>query len=502
MARKGKKEASGAAKLNDADPISTLSKQLESHSGLEGVRNFCDHPIQDIDPILEEVVGVVVDLEWHINKPEGKINEMGLATFPMAQLRDCQTSSDFLRLLITAEVYHFRIVETCHMRNSGEDGFGVTFYGVERHSLFAPTRFVRQEMAINIFNRFLGGMKCEDGSVRPVIVIAHGWQQDRTQLKNEWDIKFQKDFSIVKTIDSITSLIIDAGILGKSDQSRKEDRWKFHELLTGFGIETTDLYLHNAGNDAVYELFIVFLVALFDKVYTPPILRPIALSANGMDPHCLPRFPSLRSQLRPATIGRLPSDFHIAELSPNEILAKFIEAKKSGPTSSWGYAKFCPHCEVSDDHEAEECEADKSLLECTLCRIAPGEVNEVFRATKNRVGHTAGRCVRQYSFIIPPMPSLPDWMTVRFSQANLAERLTPSRAVALNDSEVLSLLMCGKTPIDGLTDRDGVILGRQVINDEEAIIWGLEIQDDDDVATLPEVEQKTRLLEWWENKNP
>jgi hypothetical protein len=67
---------------------------------------------------LEHAIGVAFDLEWFseidgskiIAQIEGKLTQVGWTVFPMAALKDCQTSDTFTRLMKTSTTHFVRII--------------------------------------------------------------------------------------------------------------------------------------------------------------------------------------------------------------------------------------------------------------------------------------------------------------------------------------------------------------------------------------------------------
>lgn len=346
-------------------------------------------------------------------------------------------------------------METCHMRNTDLEVFGIQFGDAERNSLSAPTRFVHQCESLSVLKTFLDDQRCDDGLKKPVILIGHGFNHDEEHFKSEWnwDIRYGALKSVVYTITSLTGLGIRAGIFPKppkAEPGEPSNSLRFHDLLIEFNIKTGDLWLHNGANDAVYDFLVFSLIVL------NPMLYPDADTPFTAD-----------SSINGQTL--------------NEILDVVAVAKKKVDPPTWGYAKYCFYCEADDDHDSEEKkEICKASLECTLCKAAPGSENAKFRAKKNRTGHTADRCVHQYRHVIPP---LPEWVTEKL---NDEECRAFSRAVAARDNEVVAALILEKfLPAGPLGIRE--VEAHDIAEKKEMLrLWNLETPGDGDVETLKE----------------
>jgi hypothetical protein len=190
----------------DPESLPYLRAQLQKFNGAELARHFTDSPLQGLPAKLNNALGIVMDLEWHKHLPEDKITEIGFAVFRMSILRECKSPADFAAILKKSAVYHIRVVERCHMRNTGPDSFGIRIRDAELNSLFAPTRFVHQAEALSVLKTFLDDQRCEDGSKRPVILIGHGFKFDEEHFKSEWDWDTRNLEFVVYTISSLSTL--------------------------------------------------------------------------------------------------------------------------------------------------------------------------------------------------------------------------------------------------------------------------------------------------------
>jgi hypothetical protein len=152
-----------------------------------------------------------MDLEWHKHLPQDKIIEVGFVVFRISILRNCKSPADFAPLMKKTAVYHMRIVETAHMRNTGTDDLGISFNGTERNSIYA----------LSVLKTFLDDQRCDDGSKKPVMLIGQGFRFDEEHFKSEWDWDIRKLDSVVYTFHSLTGLGKRAGISRRSTGARR-----------------------------------------------------------------------------------------------------------------------------------------------------------------------------------------------------------------------------------------------------------------------------------------
>lgn len=336
--------ALAATSLDSKQSLKTLATFLSKHTEVEIIGHFVDKPLPDAPTMLEHAIGIMVDLEWHqqaendkIPELDGRITQVGYTVVRMASLRDCKTSEDFLPLLLKPSTHFFRVVEHCHLRNKS-----AAFKDTEKNPLFCLTRFVNVEDMKAILQDVLNNQRLADGTRAPVILLGHGCNNDETRFRGEWDFRTDKMDGVVCTMKSIGKLAAQAGIILTPDRTKGESLPNFDKMLQGFQIETAGIWRHNGANDAVYQLTLVFLIALF------PILFPTAS-------------------------GGYPSDPTIAGQSVNEIRAKLAQGKETMAPLSVGYAKFCFYCETADDHEADAC-PNKGEIVCELCKNASGKL--------------------------------------------------------------------------------------------------------------------------------
>jgi hypothetical protein len=399
--------------VKDFESLTYMRQQLSKYNEIQIARHFTGDPLSNVYKKFNEDVGVCIDLEWHNNIPEGKINEIGLVVFPMSALRDCQSPADFKCHIAKFAVYHIRVLETYHMRNSGRDAYDNSFFDAEQHSIFAPTRFVPQLEVIEILQGFLDHQRCDDGTKRPVVVIGHGFRNDEENLKADWNFEIRKLEGVVYIIRSLSLLGVRAGIFSKPDKDSGERNLKFHEILVGFRFNIKELSLHNGANDAVYELVVYSLITPFPFLY-------------------------------PAATGPFPADSSIADKSLNELLDDLTTTKKDDLVPTWGYSMYCFYYEVGDDHNSEEKkEVCKAKIECSLCKNVPGPENAKYRSKKVRIGHSAARCTYQYRHVIP---ALPTWVTESLTDLN--DQRAFARAVATRDEHTMAGLIFDKIEVE------------------------------------------------------
>jgi hypothetical protein len=442
-------------KIVDPESLTFLRQQLLKCKDIDIARHFAGSPLQDLPEKLDDTLGISMDLEWHKHLPQDKIIEVGFVVFRMSILRDCKSPADFVSLMKKTAVYHMRIVETAHMRNTGTDDFGISFNGTERNSIYAPTRFVHQSEALSVLKTFLDDQRCDDGSKKPVMLIGQGFRFDEEHLKSEWDWDIRKLDSVVYTFKSLTGLGKRAGIFPEVERSQAGERdgdLRFNEILTGFGVETEGLSLHNGANDAVYEFLVFALI----------VLHPI---------------------LYPGAYIPFPANSSINGQSLNEVLDEVALAKQKVQPPTWGYAKYCFYCEVADDHDSEEKEACKAVLKCTLCASAPGSQNKRYLSKQNRMGHTVARCVHQYKHFIP---SLPDWVLELLPEAD--DQRAFSRAVAIRDRGAMADLVFDKVLPPGLLGTCEVEAQDEADKKEMLRLWNLDVPEDGEVENLAEWE--------------
>jgi hypothetical protein len=158
---------------------------------------------------------------------------------------------------------YIRVIENCHLGTAHPK-----FKDTERNSLFCPTRFVAQADAKAVPQDVLDNQTLEDGSKAPVILIGHCWNFDEHALKKEFNLSTPKLEGIVFEIKSLGRLAEQAGIIAAPKKALGESYPNFdHMLKAGFMINWAGTWRHNGANNAVYQMTLAFLIALFPLLY-------------------------------------------------------------------------------------------------------------------------------------------------------------------------------------------------------------------------------------------
>ncbi|PSN61759.1 hypothetical protein BS50DRAFT_639044 [Corynespora cassiicola Philippines] len=218
-------------------------------------------------------------------------------------------------MLKKLDVFHLRILETCHLCN-----YLGAFQDREMMFRFGNTCFVDREMAKKMLESQLN-LRDTDGNPAPVIIIGHGYKFDQVHLKREWHLDITKFGSI-------------------------EIRGKKHvHMIENFGIEIRDY--HNGGNDAVYEMNTSLLFALFTKLY-------------------------------PDAGNKYPEDSSISGRILTQILSDVSEVQLAKEQHDWGFEKFCFYCDTLNDHDTCP-ERRAGIPPCQLCSNVRGASNARYR---------------------------------------------------------------------------------------------------------------------------
>jgi hypothetical protein len=313
----------------------------------------------------------------------------------MSALSDCQGPADFSALLKKVSIMCVRVIENCHFRTTMPN-----FKDTEKNSLFCPTRFVAQADAKTVLEDVLNNQTLEDGSKAPVIPVGHGWKSDVAQLNKEFKLSVPKLERVFCTIESLARLAEQADIIPAPHRTLGERLPDFDTMLEyGFEIDLAGTWRHNGANDAVYQMTLAFMTALF------PLLYPGTAS------------------------GSWPSDPKIAGRTINEIWRDLARNEDNMPPLAVGNERFCYYCELADDHNAENCPT-KANLACSYCANAMGAQSK--RYCNAASGHSSSRYVKRYNHHVHQFP---DWL-VGLNLA-LENKQKLSQAMAVKDLELI-----------------------------------------------------------------
>jgi hypothetical protein len=290
---------------------------------------------------------------------------------------------------------YIRVIENCHPETAHPK-----FKDTERNSLFCPTRFVAQADAKAVPQDVLDNQTLEDGSKAPVILIGHGWNFDEHALKKEFNLSTPKLEGIVFEIKSLGRLAEQAGIIPAPQKALGESYPNFdHMLEAGFMINLAGTWRHNGANNAVYQMTLAFLIALF------PLLYPNTAS------------------------GSYPSDPTIEGQTINEIWQDLACYKDTMLPLAIGYERLCFYCETAEDHDTEDCPTKSSLV-CSYCANAMGSQNKRYRVVA--VGHSNEHCAKRYNHHVRQFP---EWLEKL--ELSLENKRKLSQAMALKDSDLI-----------------------------------------------------------------
>lgn len=162
-----------------------------------------------------------------------------------------------------------------------------------------------------------------------------------------------------------------AGIAPSGEVMWDNDVMRFEELLERFGVEMGDKYPKNAGNGAMYQFVLTCLIAHFPMLY-------------------------------PDTTTGFPADSSTAGASLGGILRDLMASKDSMPVLEQGVAQFCFYCEMSDDHDADNCPTKESLV-CIYCSNTVFPKNQKYR--QRAKGHSGARCILRYRHHVRKFPA-------------------------------------------------------------------------------------------------
>ncbi|KAF2117089.1 hypothetical protein BDV96DRAFT_469504, partial [Lophiotrema nucula] len=255
---------------------------------------------------LDDAVIVGLDVEWY-ERGTDDITELGIC---ILDTKNISEEFDILEVIQCMQVFHARIKENAHMLNTELcPGRPDIFH-------FGTTKFVTTEEARQLlFESFT--WREEDGSLRPVIFIGHGVDNDLEQLKQHFGIDVAAMGCVKSTIDTQV-MAIEAGIRSAGPLISLES------LLSGFGIR--EEYLHTAGNDVGYAIIAGLL------------------TANLHTTHCI-------------------LDTHTLQTCIDLLKAQAYHK----PKFAWGTEVFCTRCDA-EDHFHLKCRAS---VHCDICTRDP-----------------------------------------------------------------------------------------------------------------------------------
>ena len=226
-------------------------------------------------------------------------------------------------------------------------------------------------------------------------------------------------------------------------------------MVPGATMEQTTLY---TANDAVYQMTLALLIALYLTVY-------------------------------PDANDGFPKDSKIDGKDVKDIWASLTQAKQQMSAPTWGYYRFCFYCETAIEHNAEDC-TTKLDQECVHCATAPGPANAKYRAKKKRTGHRESRCTFQYSHAIPPLPS---YITENLT---LEEQRTFARAKMVEDDAVLGYVLRTKIlPPARIGDCDSEAEYKCRV-EEEAEQWSIELPEKREQRDQALEDAQNEVAEW------
>jgi hypothetical protein len=258
------------------NPLASLKRCLTNQPSLTILRHFLGARITTAPNLLDEAVFVGLDMEWWEHKP-GPITENGLAILKGKDMLNRQPSDPIHELFNKIEIYHTRVIESCHLTNRS------LAPAAARNFLFGTTRWIHQSDAKALIIELFTKWRCPDGSLAPVILLGHGLNEDVKHLKMQWGMNIAEINNIV--------YIMETSRLANQARLITAQNAKLEVLIQGFGI--TPLWLHNAGNDIGYTTLVAILIGLKDKVF------PEAIEGADKETGVEPSFPSVTDNSQP-----------------------------------------------------------------------------------------------------------------------------------------------------------------------------------------------------------
>lgn len=141
-------------------------------------------------------------------------------------------------------------------------------------------------------------------------------------VKAEWKLSVTKLDSIVYAVKSLGKLAVQTGIVPV--RSKDEVNPDFDTMPDRFQIDLEGAWRHNGAKDAVYQMALAFMIALYPVLY-------------------------------PGTDSGFLGDPTIASKTVNEIWTNFAARKDTMPTLAVGHVRFYFYCEAAESHDAEDC---------------------------------------------------------------------------------------------------------------------------------------------------
>ncbi|KAF2750136.1 hypothetical protein M011DRAFT_509530 [Sporormia fimetaria CBS 119925] len=134
-------------------------------------------------------------MEWFEFAPSS-ITEIGYGVLHGKDLLSCEPDASVQDLLSYLQVYHSRIIETCHLTNK------TLAPAAASNFLFGSTCWVRQAEAKTLLEELFTKWTCADGSPAPVIFFGYGLHSDIKELRRQCSIDLLTIPNIVYTLQT------------------------------------------------------------------------------------------------------------------------------------------------------------------------------------------------------------------------------------------------------------------------------------------------------------